>query len=61
MSVGDCLGPLDWFSSGPEPWWRLTKLYGAVPGHGGTRVCGALTTLGKNRDFSKYFISSVIY
>lgn len=61
MSAGGCLCPLDWLSRGLKPWWKLTKLYWAVLVYGGTRVCGALITLGKNRDLSKYFISSVIY
>lgn len=38
MSVEDCLCPLDWFSSGLKPWWRLTKLCWAEPVYGGTRV-----------------------
>lgn len=46
ISVGDCLCPLDWFSSGLKPRWRLNKLYWAVPVYGSTRVCGALPALG---------------
>lgn len=47
--------------SGLKPSWWLTKLYWAVPVYWGMRVCGVLTAPGKNRDFSKYFVSSVIY